>query len=94
MTLHEFEKSIQYGEIGERRVKERLVSQGYEVYDKSDDYKFRKKGTDLLVRINGVGYLVEVKCDEVVERTENIFYETKEMYSICRNGQISTMMPN
>lgn len=73
---HVFAESEKIGKIGEKLVHTHLIKLGYKVTDVSHLWDYRNKDIDFIAEINGREYTIEVKCDEITERTGNIFYET------------------
>lgn len=77
MFRNDFERDLSRGKIGEDIVKGFFSSFGREVIDVSDIEEYQKQDIDFLVG----DISVEVKADDIIHQTKNLFLEYKSVYT-------------
>ncbi len=77
-----FRKSLIEGKKSESYVSDLLTQRGWTVTDVTLDQEYWKKDIDLIIEREGEKRTVEIKCDNNINRTGNIFVET--MTNIAR----------
>ncbi|MEA5012911.1 MAG: hypothetical protein VB100_14455 [Angelakisella sp.] len=75
VQYNNFEDCLKHGKETEALIGAFLVTRGFAVEDKSDDKLYRKIDVDLVLHKNGKDYLLEVKSDNLMHRTGNVFIE-------------------
>lgn len=81
MNNFTWESQKKVGDIGEKKVRDLMRARGHEVENLADDPQYWDKDIDMRVS----GQTVEVKTDNVMHRTGNLFIEYE---TLCASGEV------
>lgn len=76
--MNTFHKDLKTGKKGETAAAAALAERGWRTTDLSDSPQYQKQDIDFRAEKDNINLTVEVKTDSVINRTGNMFIETRQ----------------